>query len=305
LARFYNIPLLATLIRVASVGIFVNSFSIVPNALLIKQLRFDTLGKNAVAANVLSGLLGTGMALSGFGVWSLVAQQLGAGLLTTLLLWATSHWRPTANFGWPALRRFLRFGVSFLSLNLLDAFVENLYYAILGRLVPAAGVGLYSRAKQVQQFPSVNVYYVMSRPSLSIFSSLQGDLDKLRACFRSTVSILAAVVVPIMGALAASAKPLVLSLLTAKWLGIVPLLQVLCVAGALYPLQRIVLNMLIATGRTEMAIRLELVRNAALVVSVLLTAHFGIMAIVVGQVVACAIGYLYGLRLSGLVTVHG
>lgn len=300
LVSFYRLPTLIQLTQLMTLGVVLKSLSIVPNALLVKQMAFGTLGKISIVSNILSGIAGIGMARAGFGVWSLVAQQLGGTLLMALLVFISCKWRPTLEFSWFALRRYLSFGASFLVISLLDTFTTNIYFAILGRIVSLADVGLYSRAQQIQELPVKNFYYVISRPSLSIFSSLQQDPAALAGYFRSTVSILAFINFPIMAALAASAEPLTLALLTSNWLGAVPMIRMFCLVGAIYPLQRIVINLLAALGRHHTCLKLEVSRNGLMIISVLLAANAGVMAVIMAQAGAFLVAYLMTARCASL-----
>ncbi|HWA27002.1 MAG TPA: lipopolysaccharide biosynthesis protein [Lacunisphaera sp.] len=302
IASLYDSPLLTSLVRVAAIGMLFHAFALVPGAILTKEMKFLELGVTSMTSSLLSGVVGVLMAAGGFGIWSLVATSLGMGLMNSIQLWSKCGWRPTREFSWRALHRFLSLGFILSGVGLVDAIVSSVYLGMLGRLVPATDVGLYSRAKQLPDLPVGNLYNVVSRPSISIFSRLQNDREKLCQYFRSTISVFAMIVFPLMAAVAATANALVQSLLTSKWLGAVPFIQLFCIASAIYPLQRIVLNLLATLGESRLVLKLELCRNGLLIASLVASAHLGIRAIVIGQVVASLATYVLAADLASAAT---
>jgi len=229
------------------------------------------------------------LAWRGFGVWSIVVQQLSGNLASVALLWGLTGWRPLLRFRFESLRRMLRFGSSFTAVSLLDVFARHLSSAVIGRRFTAADVGLYSRATQIEELPVMTTYYAVSRPSLSLFAASQDHEARLVSQFRSTLSHLALVGFPVMTGLAVIARPLVITLLTPKWLGCVPFVRLLCAVGILFPLQRINLNVIIAKGRSTLFLKLELARTGMVVLFIAIAAYFGIKILILSQILAMAI----------------
>jgi teichuronic acid exporter len=288
-AEFYRLPQLTLIGRVASFEVLVTSLCIVPGSLLVRKLDFLTLCKVSIASIVTSGVLGIMLASRGFGVWSIVAQQLSGNLVYVALLWVLTEWRPVAAFSFRSLRGMFGFGSSFACISLLDVLARNLSSAIIGRRFTTAEVGLYSRATQLEELPVMTIYLAVSRPSLAVFAASQDDKEDLTYRFRSALTHLALIIFPVMVGLGVVAKPLVVTLLTAKWLGCVPLLRLLCAAGIFFPLQRINLNVIIAEGHSTLFLRLELVRTVMAVIFILIAGHFGITTMVLSQIAAMAI----------------
>jgi teichuronic acid exporter len=289
IASFYKLPQLSLIGQVTSLNVFVNSLCVVPGCLLIRKLDFLTLCKVSMTLVIVSGTLGTVLAWLGFGVWSIVVQQLSGNLLSAALLWGLTGWRPIGRFDFQSLRRMFRFGSSFAGASLLDVFARNLSSAIIGRRFTAADVGLYSRATQIQELPAMTTYYAVSRPSLSLFAASQDHEARLTNHLRSTIRQLALLNFPIMIGMAVVARPLVVTLLTPKWLECVPLLRLLCAVGILFPLQRINLNVIIAKGHSSLFLKLESARTAMVVVFVAMAAYFGIKSMILSQIVAMAV----------------
>jgi teichuronic acid exporter len=288
-ASFYRLPQLILIGRAAAFGVLINSLGIVPGSLLVRRLNFLTLCKVSIASISISGVVGILMAWKGFGVWSIVCQQLVASLAAVILIWALGNWRPSAVFSFHSIRNVFGFSVSFASIGLLDVIARNLSTAIIGRRFTAAEVGFYSRAVQIEEFPVLTAYFAVSRPSLSLFAAFQDREADLAIRVRSVLTYLAMVNFPVMVALAVAAKPLVSVLLTAKWLACVPLLQLLCAVGIFFPLQRINLNVIVAKGNSSLFLRLELLRTFLAMVCISIAGFFGIKLMIAGQIVAMAV----------------
>jgi len=299
IAAFYKIPLLTPLARVLSLNLIINAFGVVHTSLLTKRIDFKAQMKVSVIATVLSGSIGVAMAYRGYGVWSLVAQSIGSNLFRTTLLWLFLPWRPSWIFSPASLRSMFSFGSKLLFSGLLDTIYTNLYLVVIGRVFSATDLGYYTRAEQTQQLPVSNLSSTVGRVTFPVFSSMQDDKIRLKRSIRKALSTLAMVNFPLMIGLAVVAKPLVLVLLTDKWLPCVPYLQLLCVVGMLYPLHAINLNVLMAQGRSDLFFRLDIYKKAMITAVIFITWRWGIRAMIYGQIVTSIVAYYMNSYYTG------
>lgn len=299
IAAFYEIPLLTPLARVLSLNLIINAFGVIHSTLLTKRIDFKAQMKVSVIAAVLSGSIGVAMAYRGYGVWSLVAQSIASNVFQTVLLWFFLPWRPSWMFSWVSLRSMFPFGSKLLFSGLLDTIYNNLYLVVIGKMFSATDLGYYTRAEQTQRFPVVNLSSSVGRVTFPVFSSMQDDRARLKRGARKALSSLAMVNFPLMIGLAVVAKPLVLVLLTDKWLPCVPYLQLLCVVGLLYPLHVINLNVLMAQGRSDLFFRLEIYKKATITAAIFLTAPLGIIAMIYGQIATSVLHYYMNSYYTG------
>jgi teichuronic acid exporter len=291
IADFYNQPLLRPLTRVLSLNPIIMSFGLIQRTLLSKHIDFKTQLKVQVIASFLSGMIGITMAFNGFGVWSLVAQILVSDFLQTALMWVFHSWRPAWAFSFASLRTMFSFGSKLLVSGLLGAIFDNIYSLVIGKTFSSGELGFYSRAERLQQLPATNIGMAVGRVTFPVFSSIQDDKARLKRGLRKAISMLAMTSFPIMIGLAVVARPLVLVLLTDKWLPCVPYLQLLCVIGAMQPLHAINLNVLRAQGRSDLFLRLEILKRILVVISVAITYRWGITAMIYGQIVVSCLAY--------------
>ena len=291
IAAFYKTPLLVPLTRLLSLNMIINSFRIIQITLLTKRIDFKTRMKISVTASVLSGFIGIAMAYQGYGVWSLVAQSICSNLFLTSLLWLFLPWRPSWIFSFTSLRIMFSFGSNLFFSGLLETIYRNLYLIVIGKLFSATDLGFYSRAKGLQQMPVENLSSAVYRVTFPVFSSIQENKARLKVGVRKALSTLAMVNFPLMIGLAVVAKPLVLVLLTDKWLPCVPYLQLLCVVGMLYPVHVINLNVLKAQGRSDLYFWLEIIKKVLTTIAILITWRWGITAMIYGQIATSTIAY--------------
>ena len=291
IAAFYGRPILIPLTRVLSLVLIINAFGLVQTTLLTKHIDFKTQFRVSVAATVLSGAVGIIMALRGFGVWSLAAQTVTRSFLRTLLLWLFHDWRPKLLFSFRALGEMFGFGSRLLASALLNRAFENIYLVVIGRLFSAADLGLYGVAKRIAHQTTLSITNVVTRVTFPVFSKIQDDDERLRRGMRKALALLAFVNFPVMIGLALVSKPLIYLLLTEKWAAAVPWLQLLCVAGILYPLHSLHLNILKAKGRSDLFFRLEVVKKVLIITSIAITYRWGITAMIYGQICISVLCY--------------
>ena len=162
-ADFYDSPELTALMRVICLSVVFNSFVVVQRALLTVNIDFKTQAKASLTAAVVSGVIGIGMAYSGFSYWSIVAQQLVNLGLNTLLLWIFTRWRPRWIYSWGSFRELFTFGSKLMVSGLLDVVYRNMYLLVIGKVFTASSLGYYTRAQQFAEFPSSNLTGIMQR----------------------------------------------------------------------------------------------------------------------------------------------
>ena len=299
IAAFYGQPDLILITQAMSLVVVINSFALVQTAMLSRQVDFKTQTKVSLLAGLGSGIIGISMALNGFGVWSLVAQQVSAALFRAIFIWILSHWRPKLVFSFHALRQMFAFGSRMLASGLLDQIFSNLYYLVIGRFFSPMALGFYYRATTLAEMPSTTLSLVVTRVSFPVFSSIQDDDARLKRALRKALCMLFFINAPIMIGLAVVAKPLVLVLLTEKWLPSVLYLQLLCVLGLLLPLHTLNLNILMSKGRSDLFLRLEIIKKAMVVLNLAIAWRWGITAIIIGQIGVSLVAFFLNSYYTG------
>jgi O-antigen/teichoic acid export membrane protein len=299
IAAFYKEPALTTLTRFLSLNLIINSFALIHSTLLIKNIDFKTQLKVSIVATICSGILGIMLAYRGFGVWSLAIQSVANTLLRTVLLWFFNKWRPTLDFSLTALKSLFTFGSRLLVSGLLDTTFRNIYLVVIGKIFSATDLGFYSRAKSCTRLSAENLTTSVSRVMFPVFSSIQNDIDRLKKCVQKALTTLMFLNFPIMAGILITAKPAVSIILTEKWLPCVPYLQLLCIIGLIYPLQVLNLNILMAMGRSDLFLRLEILKKILVVISIAVTYRWGIQAMIHGQICVSLLSYYLNSYYTG------
>ncbi len=300
-AAFYEQPILKPLLCVMSLQVFLSSFGIVQFALMSREMNFRSQAIIGTLSVILSGCVGIIMALTGYGVWSLAGQLVAAGLFRTLLVWIMGDWRLAGRFKIASLRSMWSFSSRLLASGLLNTVFENLYSIVIGRVYRPADLGFVTRAQGFAQFPTGFVTSIFARTTFPAFAQMQNDPQLLKSSVRKVFRMLAALHFPAMAGLAVVADPLVRLLLTEKWAPCVPYLQILAFSGMLYPLHALHLNVLAALGRSDLFLRLEIIKKALTVLVLAITFPFGVYSMVWGMlafsIVCLAINGYYTRKL--------
>jgi O-antigen/teichoic acid export membrane protein len=301
IARFFGQPTLEPLARVMALIFFFNAFGLVQDALLTKQLAFRRQTAATMWATALSGAVGVAMAVRGWGVWSLAAQAIANAACRSALLWCYSPWRPLWRFRPAALGAMFPYGSRLLAAGLVGALLDNVYALLIGRYFLKADVGFYDRAQTTQRLAADSLTGVLVKVSLPAYAAVQHDPEQLRQGYRRSILYSSVVIFPLMLGLAAMARPLFLLLFSATWAPSIPYFRVLCLSGLLFHLQALNLNVLKATGRSDLLFRLAVVKVVLVLAGATLAVRFGVTGLVWTQVVvawlALAINAFYSGRL--------
>ena len=296
-ADFYDTPQLCPVMRVVCLGIMFNSLAVVQRALFTINVDFKTQAKAALTASVTSGVVGVAMAYHGFGVWSLVTQQLLNLGINTGLLWLLSKWRPQFVYSWQSFHELFSFGSKLLASGLLDTIYRNIYPIVIGKLFSASSLGHYTRAHQFSEFPSSNLTGIIQRVTYPVLCEIQDDDERLSNIYRRFLKLSAFVIFPLMIGLSSVAQPFVNIILGPQWGFCGQLLQIICFSMMWYPIHSINLNLLQVKGRSDLFLRLEIIKKILGVSVLCITAPFGLVVMCYGQIfnsiVALAINTYY------------
>ena len=285
ISRFFKEPLLVEVMRVIGWVLVINALAIIPRTLFVKEVNFKTQTKVSLIASISSGVIGIGMALAGLGVWSLVGQQLSRQLLNTLFLWIYCTWRPAWEFSMQSFKELFGFGSKLLLSGLLDTVFKEIYSLVIGRCYTSAQLGQYTRANQFNQIFSSNLTTVIQRVSYPVLSSIQNEPERLREAYRKVIKSTMLISFACMLGLAAVARPLIIILIGEKWLPAVGFLQIICFSGMLYP------NILQVKGRSDLFLRLEIIKKIIAVGPLVLGVLFSIEYMLWGSVCTSLIAY--------------
>ena len=299
ISRFFNEPQLIHLIQVLGIVLIIDALTIIQRTILTKRIDFKLQTKVSIISSILSGILGLTMALKGFGVWSLVVKQISQQTVNSVLLWTWNRWRPLFVFNVDSFRQLFSFGYKLLISGLIDTLYRNIYYLIIGKYFSAQELGYFTRADQFQSLPSSNVQNVISRVSYPVLSSIQDDIPRLREAYKKLIRSTMLITFILMMGMAAVARPMILSLIGDKWESSIIYLQMLCFVGMFYPLHALNLNMLQVQGRSDLFLRLEIIKKLLAVPIILIGIIWGIKAMIFAMIVNTVISYYLNSYWSG------
>ncbi len=303
IAEFYSLPELTDVARVVSLALIINGLSIVQTAKLTIDLNFRLQSLVSIVAVAVSGVVGIVLAYNGLGVWSLVFQMLGAAFCRTVALWLFSHWRPIAAFSAQSFKRLFSFGSKLLCSSLINTIYNNVYTLVIGRCFAATEVGLFNRGNQFAQLPADTITQVVVKVNYPLLSECQRDNARLVDTYRRLLRTPMTLLFPAMLGLAAVAEPLIDVLLGAQWTACVPILQILCLGYVWAPLTHINLNLLYVKGRSDLVLRLEVIKKPIAFAILFVSIPFGLMWMCAGRAiynfVAFSINCYYTRKLLG------
>jgi len=279
IARFYKEPALKPLTACISFSFLLSSLAVVQSALLNREMKFRTVAVVEILSVSVSGAVAITMALCKFGVWSLVAQTLGASLSTVLLLWSISSWRPSLPVQWSALRDLFAFSGSLLGFNSLNYWIRNLDKLLIGKFMGSEPLGLYSRAYSLMFQPVMQISGMTSRVMFPAFAEIQHDKERVKRIYFRSVELIALVTFPLMIGVLSTARNLVPLLLGPQWLNIVPLLQVFCVIGLLQSVEATGGWIYTSQGRTDIMFKWGVGSGIVTGLSFVIGMHWGVRGV--------------------------
>lgn len=299
ISRFFGQPQLIPLLRVMGSIVIINAFAIIQRTIFVKKVDFKTQTKVSLISSIVSGVVGIGIAMGGCGVWSLVGQQISRQFLNSVFLWLYSNWYPKLQFSFQSFKELFSFGWKLLVSGLIDTVWREIYQVVIGKCYSPATLGMYTRAQQFPSICSSNLTTVVQRVSYPVLSSVQDDKERLKNGYKRIIKVTMLLTFTLILGLAAVAKPMVLALIGEQWLPCVPFLQIICLQMMLYPLQALNLNMLQVQGRSDLFLRLEIIKKIIAIGPLLLGIYVNIYWMLAGSVITGFISYYLNAYYSG------
>ncbi|WP_193039069.1 lipopolysaccharide biosynthesis protein [Pseudoalteromonas nigrifaciens] len=299
IADFFEQPILSELLRVLGVVVIINSFAIVQRAKLIITMNFKTQAKASLIGVVLSCGVGITLAKLGFGVWALVGQTLSQTVINVLLLNIFLPWWPKTGFSKKSFDYLFGFGSKLLVAGLLDTIYKNIYQVVIGKQFSASQVGFFTQANQLASVPAMTLTTVIQRVTYPMLSNIQNDVNKFENTYVLTLRMAALIVFPLIIGLAISAEPFIDIVLGEQWLPAAELLVILCFSFMLYPIHAINLNLLNVKGRSDIFLKLEIVKKSLITLMLFITVPMGVKAMCIGMVINSYIAFFINSYYTG------
>ena len=299
IAAFFNRQELVSLTRMSSLGMIIGALALVQQTRLTKRIDFKTQTKITLIATTTSGSVGILLAFLGFGVWSLVAQSLTLQVLRTVFLWFFNKWVPKLRFSKSSFIGLFGFGWKIMVSGLLDTLWKELYQVVVGKFYSPATLGQYTRAKGFSKLLSDNLTRVVQRVTYPVLSDIQDDKKRMVKAYRRIIKTTMFITAVSMLALGAVSEPLLYCLIGPKWHEAATYLPLICIAGSMYPLHAINLNMLQVQGRSDLFLILEIIKKIIGLAPLFVGAFVGIMPMLYVNLGTSIIAYFLNSYFSG------
>lgn len=290
IARFYGDVSLIAIVRVISLTIVISGVKGIQQAYVSRHMLFKRFFFSTIGGTVFSAFLGIAMAYAGYGVWALVVQQLSNTAIDTLILWLTVKWRPKRSFSWKRLEELLSYGWKLLVSALLDTGYNNITNLIIGKVYSSSDLAFYN---QGDKFPKVivsNINTSIDSVLLPSMSNVQNDRQGVKRMTRRAIKTSTYVMAPLMMGLAFCADSIVRVILTDKWLPCVLYMQIFCFTYMFWPIHTANLNAIKALGRSDLFLKLEIIKKIVGIVVLLFTMRISVKAMAYSMIVTSILG---------------
>lgn len=289
ISSFYRDPILIPVLRVLSLMLFTGAFNSIQNAYISRYLLFKKLFKSSLGAMIISGVLGLTAAYFGLGIWALVIQQLSNQISISVIMWFTVKWRPRLMFSIEKVRVLFSYGWKLLASSLINVLYLEMRTLFIGRLYSSTALGYYNRGEQFPKIIVNNINGSIQSVMLPTLSAQQENKKRAKEMMRRAIVTSSFLIFPMMIGMAVIAEPLIKIILTDKWLPAVPFLQIFCISYAFMPIHTANLQAINAMGRSDIFLKLEIIKKIIGLIILGISIPKGIYAIAIGQVLSVII----------------
>src|SRR5690554_4507234 len=298
IAAFYNQNVLTDIIRLLALSFVIRAFVAVHVAKLTKEMNFKLQMQLQIPATIMSGIVGVTMAYMGYGVWSLVWLNLAQAIVFTVQNWVFISWKPSLVFDKERFKYHFKFGYKLTLSSLIDTVYNDAYRIVIGKFYSPAQVGFFHQAETLRLFPVQQIGAVMGKVTYPFFSKIEGD-EKLREAYRATMRLVLFAVIPVMLFLIVVAEEGFLFVFGEHWLPAVPYFQILAVASIIRPISSYNLNILKVKGRSDLFLKVEVIKKIVGVVALLIGLQFGVIGLVLSLTIVSFVWTLTNMSYCG------
>ena len=278
IAKFYEMPeLTPAVVRVLSLTLVISGLKNMQHTYVSKHMMFKKFFFSTIGGTLVSAVVGIAMAYMGYGVWALVAQTLITQFVAAVILWITVPWRPSWEFSFERLKGLFSYGWKLLASSLIDTVYNDLRTLIIGKKYSSADLAFYNKGNQFPKLFVTNINTSIDSVLLPVMAKEQNDRSRVRAMTRRAIRISSFCMWPMMVGLAACGEPLVRLVLTEKWMPCLPFMYVFCFTYAFYPIHTANLNAIKAMGRSDLFLKLEIIKKVVGITAILISMRFGVM----------------------------
>ncbi|MCF0187639.1 MAG: lipopolysaccharide biosynthesis protein, partial [Bacteroidaceae bacterium] len=299
IAGFFNMPILESITRILGLTLIINAFGAIQNNLLTKKVDFKSRAKISVTNTIISGSIGIYLAYNGLGVWALVYQTVLSSISNLILLWWIGGWRPRLIFSWKSFREMFAYGSKLLMGNIIWQIYNNLTSLLIGKFYTPADLGNYTRGRGYAGLPASTISSILGRVTFPVLAQIQDDNSRLLAAYRKYIRTTSMAIFFGMLLLLSLAKPVVIFTVTEKWAPCIAFLQVSCLFLMFDHINSININLLNVKGRSDLTLKMEIIKRIVSFAILLLTVNFGVMAICWGFVLNTQIAMVVNTYYNG------
>ncbi len=291
IALFFKQPALIDYARILFIVILIFPFYFIQSTQLLKKLQYKAIAIVNIISVTISGSIAAILAFKDFGVWALVVQQLSFHAMRFITYSLYTTWRPALQFSKKTIQSLWRFTLPILGQSSLNAVFNQIYTIIIGRFYPIQQVGYFTQANKYSETVNYAAQSILSTGTFPVLSTIQDDKIKLLSVYRRLIASVALLTFPFVIFLVVAAEPIIITLITDKWLPSVIFLQLLLLANLFSPMFTININMLNAQGQSALSLKLELIKKSLIIISILICFSFGIKIMLMGFVLANFVAY--------------
>lgn len=292
LARFYGRVELTPVLRALGLQVIISGVKNVEQAYVSKTMQFRKFFFATLGGTIGAAVIGIWMAYHGFGVWALVAQHLFNTLVDTIILWLTVKWRPKFQFSFERFKRLFSFGWKLLISALIDTVYTEIRQLIIGKYYSSSDLAYYNRGRQFPFLFVNNVNSSIDSVLLPTFSQQQDNKAKVKSMVRKSIKMSTYIMAPLLMGLAFVGETFVRLILTDKWIPCVPFMRIFCITFMFYPIHTANLNAIKAMGRSDLFLKLEIIKKIVGIIALLLTMKISVMAMAYSLLVTSVLGQI-------------
>ena len=278
ISRFYSKPELTPMLRVCGIMLLISGVKNVQTAYVSKTMQFKRFFFATLGGTLFSAVVGIVMAYQGYGAWALIAQNLTNHAIDTIILWITVKWRPRRSFSIKRLKGLFSFGWKILAAAVINAIYNRLRTLIIGKVYTSDDLAYYNRGNHWPNLIVENANTAFDSVLFPSLSNVQDDIDQAKRMTKRAIVVSSYVIMPLMVGLAVCAVPVVRLILTDKWLPSVYFMRVFCAAYAFYPIHTANINAIKAMGRSDLILKLEVIKKVLGILAVAATMFVSVKA---------------------------